>query len=485
MVCAVLRARRGGAPMTAQEWRGQTRGTARHVLIVGGGASGVLMAVHLLAQSGEAFHVTLVERRRRLGRGIAYSTMAPDHLLNTRVHNMSAFPDDPDHFRDWLARRPVGAGTSGDSFVSRSTYGAYLSSLLSSWRRIGFARRITCVTAECLRLEPIGRGVAAHFSDGSVRLADVAILATGHAERDTQPLANPWTPVTAALHERVALVGTGLTMVDQVVSLLKAGHQGEIVALSRRGLLPHGHRPTRPLQLGIEDLPLGAPPSAILRWLRRLARDAEAQGGTWRDAVDGVRPFVRCLWRRMTQGDRSRFLRHGLAWWDIHRHRIPPASEDLIAAALASGQLRLLRAGFERAERVPEGLRLHLRPRGGASGSTTLDCAVAIDCRGILSDPQAHASPLVADLLAKGVARVDPLRIGLEVTLDCRVVDARGRASDRILAIGPASRAGFWEITAIPDIREQVARLSARLAEEAGACADAGSAGNRRHPGRV
>lgn len=464
--------------MTAQDRHGAARGIpggARHVLVVGGGASGVLMALHLLQQSGEAFRVTLVERRRRMGRGIAYSTTAPDHLLNTRVHNMSAFPGDPDHFRDWLARRPAGAAASGDSFVSRSTYGAYLSSLLSSWRRIGFARRITCVTAECLRLEPIGRGVAAHFPDGSVRLADAAILATGHVERDAQPLASPWKPIAAGPYERVVLVGTGLTMVDHVVSLLLSGHRGEIVALSRRGLLPHGHRPTRPLALGVENLPLGAPPSAILRWLRRLAREAEAQGGTWRDAVDGVRPFVRCLWRRMAQDDRSRFLRHGLAWWDIHRHRIPPASEDLIAAALASGQLRLFRAGFERAERVPGGLRLHLRPRGGAEGPGTLDCAVAVDCRGILSDPQAHASPLVADLLARGVARVDPLRIGLEVTPDCRLVDAQGRASDRIFAIGPASRAGFWEITAIPDIREQVARLACRLADEAATAVSAES----------
>ncbi|AXQ95718.1 FAD-dependent oxidoreductase [Cereibacter sphaeroides] len=444
------------------------------MLIVGGGASGVLMAVHLLAQSGQAFRVTLVERRRRLGRGIAYSTTAQDHLLNTRVHNMSAFTSDPDHFRDWLARRPAGAGASGDSFVSRSIYGAYLSSLLSSWRRIGFHRRITCVTAECQRLEPISRGIAAHFSDGSVRLADVAILATGHVERDAHPLASPWEPVAVGLDQRVVLVGTGLTMVDQVVSLLRAGHKGEIVALSRRGLLPHGHRPTRPLSLGLQDLPLGAPPSAILRWLRRLAREAEAQGGTWRDAVDGVRPYVRCFWRRMTLGDRSRFLRHGLAWWDIHRHRIPPDSADQLAAALRSGQLRLHRAEFAHAEPGPEGVRLHLRPRGGADGPRTLDCAVAVDCRGIRSDPEAHASPLVADLLRAGVARVDPLRIGLEVTLDCRVVDARGRASDRIFAVGPASRAGFWEITAIPDIREQVARLAALLAGEAADAFDEG-----------
>ena len=75
------------------------------------------------------------------------------------------------------------------------------------------------------------------------------------------------------------------------------------------------------------------------------------------------------------------------------------------------------------------------------------------------------ASPLVADLLARGRARVDPLRIVLEVDGQCRLVDVAGRPSARIFAIGPVSRAAFWEITAIPDIRHQVAALAGRLAQ--------------------
>jgi uncharacterized NAD(P)/FAD-binding protein YdhS len=43
------------------------------------------------------------------------------------------------------------------------------------------------------------------------------------------------------------------------------------------------------------------------------------------------------------------------------------------------------------------------------------------------------------------------------------VIAANGCASGRLYAVGPVSRAAFWEITAIPDIREQVAALAARL----------------------
>jgi glycine/D-amino acid oxidase-like deaminating enzyme len=47
---------------------------ATQVLIVGGGASGVLLAIHLLRGSVDQSHVTILERRPTLGAGIAYAT---------------------------------------------------------------------------------------------------------------------------------------------------------------------------------------------------------------------------------------------------------------------------------------------------------------------------------------------------------------------------------------------------------------------------
>ena len=74
----------------------------RHVVIVGGGASGVLLACHLLPRLPDNIRVTLIEKNPAIGRGIAYGTADPAHLLNVRAANMSAFPDDPDHFWRWL-----------------------------------------------------------------------------------------------------------------------------------------------------------------------------------------------------------------------------------------------------------------------------------------------------------------------------------------------------------------------------------------------
>jgi len=61
----------------------------------------------------------------------------------------------------------------------------------------------------------------------------------------------------------------------------------------------------------------------------------------------------------------------------------------------------------------------------------------------------------------------NPLGIGLDVDAQTQVVGVDGQASPRLMAIGPASRATFWEITAIPDIRLQAARLAELLAQRA------------------
>src|SRR4051794_23904040 len=107
--------------------------TPRRVIVVGGGASGVIFAVNL-ARTDRDIEIIVVERRADLGRGLAYSTKDPNHLLNVRVANMSAFPDDADHFYRWLQdhgqEHNVGAPTHF-CFAPRRVYGEYLASLLA------------------------------------------------------------------------------------------------------------------------------------------------------------------------------------------------------------------------------------------------------------------------------------------------------------------------------------------------------------------
>lgn len=72
------------------------------IIIVGGGASGVVMAAHLLKSPNPDLRVTLIEKRPHFGQGIAYSTLLSAHVLNVSAAGMSAYADDPGNFWRWL-----------------------------------------------------------------------------------------------------------------------------------------------------------------------------------------------------------------------------------------------------------------------------------------------------------------------------------------------------------------------------------------------
>src|SRR5512144_1843661 len=101
------------------------------IAIVGAGFTGTLLAVHLLREARTPVIIHLFEQHGWFGRGVAYSTGNPSHLLNVRVANMSAYPDDPEHFLRWLGARddltaPFRAPpASGHAFAPRGLYGGY------------------------------------------------------------------------------------------------------------------------------------------------------------------------------------------------------------------------------------------------------------------------------------------------------------------------------------------------------------------------
>lgn len=437
-----------------------------HVAIIGGGASGALAAAHLLRRriNPERLRITIVERHDDIGCGIAYSTDHSSHLLNTRVHNMSTFPEEPDHFQRWLEVNGLGGGHGAD-FVARKTYGRYLAELIAPEPDAPSVPRLRIVNQECTGLRVHDHGVELALSDGSSLPSHFAILATGYCRDDRQEpnLADPWS--WRKDHDPampVVLVGTGLTMVDMTLSLLDAGHTGPIYALSRRGLLPQPHRPTKPLKLSAADIPIGSSFAYMSHWLRTTIRIHEAAGGDWRDVIDGLRPHTQLLWRHLPHESRKRFLRHASSMWDTHRHRMPPSSAARIAEARASGLLRIVKGHFQAAKRTAAGTNVIYRPSGNAA-SSALEASHAIDCRGFRRLSLPTRNQLIQSMLDDGLAEIDTLNLGLHFDQNDALVDGYGQSSSRIFGIGPITRGAHWEITAVPDIREQAARLAELL----------------------
>ena len=446
-----------------------SRFATRHAIVIGGGASGVLLAYQLLQNHDFGFRVTLIERRPEIGRGPAYHTSDPEHVLNVRAANMSALPDDPEHFWRWLSNRAEGPLCPDPyCFVPRRTYGDYLASLTTPFTSSeSGSPRLTIVHGQCEDVVEGTAGVVVTLADGSSHAGDVAVLATGNESPVAKfPCdADPWAPPSTAVDKdtTVLILGTGLTMIDYVLSLLRDGHRGSIIAMSRRGLLARAHRRTDPLRIDESDVPFGASAGRLLRWFRERIEAHMAAGGDWRSVIDAIRPYTQRLWHELPLASRRRFLEHARAWWDVHRHRTAPEVEMRLTHALATGRLSLVAAKVTDIEPNATGALVRYRRRG-RQDTASVQVGLIVDCTGIVKDPRATGNPVIQRLFEQGTARTDALHIGIDVTDDCAVINRNGIASRRLFAVGPLTRAAFWEIVAIPDIRNQCAELAARLA---------------------
>ncbi|MBA2254371.1 MAG: FAD/NAD(P)-binding protein [Chloroflexi bacterium] len=457
------------------------RPPAPTVAVIGAGFSGTMTAVQLLrsASAGRPLRVVLIERSGDWGRGVAYAATDAPVVLNVPARGMSAYPDEPGHFLEWLRQRDPDAGP--ETFARRTLYGEYLAQQLTDAATDALPHgELDSVADEALAVEGSGSG-----SGGTVRLAsgaaieaDRIVLALGNFPpsdppvtdrwfyRDRRYVGSPWSPaalVDLAPETPVLLIGTGLTMFDLIATLAARGHGGAIHVLSRRGLIPHVHRAPA---AGC-TAPVPAPPAGglrpLVRWLRAAARDAEARGCDWRIVVDGLRPELQSLWRSMPIDERRRFLRHLRPYWEIHRHRLPPPILDTFEAARRAGRVTL-HAGSLRSFRAADGetaVEVELALRGGTTRSIIV--GRVINCTGPTSEYRKLEHPLVRGLFAAGLATPDPLHLGLETADDGALVDAAGRPSRIIFAIGPVRKGSLWETTAVPELREQAVALAGRL----------------------
>src|SRR4051794_2634578 len=100
------------------------RGPLR-VVVVGAGFAGTAVTVALLrGLPPRELSITLLERSGSFGRGVAYATPDPRHLLNVPAGAMSAVAGEPNHLLEWAGRR--GLDVSAASYLPRGVYGDYL-----------------------------------------------------------------------------------------------------------------------------------------------------------------------------------------------------------------------------------------------------------------------------------------------------------------------------------------------------------------------
>jgi uncharacterized NAD(P)/FAD-binding protein YdhS len=449
----------------------------KQLVIVGAGLSGRLLVLNLLRAAGQRqVSIKLIDRAEPSGMGPAYS--ADDHalLLNVPAGRMGAYSGDPGHFVKWVRARGISAG-EGD-FLPRTLFREYLLGLTRerlSVRETGVA--FDQLQDKLIDIEMSGGAARVLLERNGSLVADKVVLALGNhpprhprvsnpsvlgCERYVQ---NPWTRGvfdSLSRTDSVGLIGTGQTTVDLAATLHRRGHEGRIVALSRRGMLPLVHRVVEPYPSFYEEIRDVHRIRELYKIVRRHLGMAERLGGDRRAVIDSLRPDTQRIWAGLPDEEKRRFLRHLFRYWEAIRSRIPPESDSILRQMRTSGQLDI-RAG-RIVDLVEKGNAIELQyiPRGGSIVRVER-VQLVVNCIGPETDYNEVSDPLVKNLMNRGLIQPGPAGLGMMTTHHGAIIGRDGVESDVLYTLGSTMRGVLWEVLAVPEIRVQAEELAALL----------------------
>lgn len=456
------------------------------VAVIGAGFSGTLTAIHLARMSAGTVSVALIEKQKRFGRGVAYSTEDSGHLLNVPVAKMGAYARDPEHFFRWCREHPdrcraaAVENVQAGSFIPRKLYGDYLEQLLEDTRRRWPTLRLLEGEVADLRPKPDGQ-LWVEFADGQVLNAGKVVLALGnfppgdpklrdqrfHTSR--RYLTDPWAESTAErLSEPgdILILGSGLTALDLLLSLAKGRRrEGVIHLISRRGLFPQPHATYEPCPPFLNAAALPETAREALRQVRTASKRAAEAGGDWRAVIDALRPATQMIWRQWNWVERRRFLRHLRAYWEPHRHRASPDALAVKKDLETRGHLMCYRGRVQSITENAAGLEVEFAEFRRRE-SRRLQVSYIVNCTGPECNYHKLKDPLVMQLFWRGLITPDPLFLGIDVGSDGIVYNVYGERVPNLYTLGSPQKGRLLETTAVPELRVQAEALARRLCRD-------------------
>lgn len=447
--------------------------------IIGGGAAGTLTAIGVLREAQRPLRVLILEPDLPLARGVAYATTYPEHLLNVPVAKMSGFAAQPEDFLDYLQDVQAFPALDRDAlahrFVPRQHYADYLRLRLQQAAAASIAQ--LQVRAEHVRaLQADAEGFTLALDSGAQLRARAVALAPGNALRPLPARGagvlpagkrvEAWDyPAVRAISPAadVAIVGSGLSMVDTVMSLLASGHHGAIHVLSRHALLPLPHAAGPAADYDPQPL-LAMNLRQRMRALRRHAAEASVRGIPWQSVMERIRPLGQALWQSLSFDDQRRFLRHVVRYWDVHRHRVAAPVHAQLLTLAEQGRLQVHRGRLQAV--VSEGACVQLLAHDIRRRPLQLDVHCVVNATGVEMRAQAMRNTLLQQLLGSGVARPGPHGIGIDSAPDGSLIDAHGTIETRLQVLGSLRIGRLWESLAIPELRGQAAHAATTLLQQ-------------------
>ena len=485
-------------PIRIQSHQGEPR-----IAVIGGGFSGALIVANLIKQATGNLAIEWFESGEALGTGIAYGTKDNAHLLNVRAERMGAFAGQPDDFFKWLqtdegkasAEKIIpGKEISGDQFVPRTLYAEYIKHIVQVCLAEAKDKEIKVRVShsnvvDATLYDENSQQILLSIERGGLQqevLVDAVVLATGNlpprnfhfqtglVAGKTNYVEDVWnptehTPFPYRIHElsadsNIVVIGTGLTMVDTVLTLRTRGYKGTITAISRNGVIPaaHAHSKSYPAWEWVLA-PQFAPKTAygLLYHLRQEVKRAEKQGYDWRSVVDSLRPVTQTLWQQLNTSEKRKFLSRLFTLWNVHRHRMSADIHRELRDMQQSGSLNIIAGKIYYVGSDKDGLTVAYRKRG-TNRIDTLRPTLVLNCTGPEYDIAASNHTLLRNLRDRELITIGPLRIGIEITDHGT---AKGKASEALFPVGTLLVGELLECTAVPELREQANETAGKVLE--------------------
>lgn len=439
--------------------------------IVGAGFSGLSLLQQLVDLRAPLAEVLLYGCPQDFACGLAYGAAADEAMLNSRAADMGLVPERPGEFADWIGLE----GAARDAFLPRRLYGRYLVQAFEAMRAASpFRVRVVREEVRAIRPGPVGYTVCTADTAETVPLVALALgplpagpLAGGPGPAGDHPrwIDDPWrTDWVSSLREdsRVVIIGSGLSMVDHLLRLQRAGVRQPVTVVSRHGLLPRSHREAREAAPALSQALRDAIARGHVRGLMTALRAECAAAGRWQAVIDAFRGQAPAAWRAMSRDERRRFLRHVRPWWEVHRHRLAPTLAGNLDTWLASGWLRVHAGRLRSARSEGNSVVLTVSPRGGGA-SFEWRADLVLRATGVEGSYRRGALPAIDTLVDAGVLQADPLGLGVLVDARGRAITAAGTPAPGLHVVGPAARGHDFEATAVAELRQAARKVAVDL----------------------
>ena len=457
------------------------------IAIIGVGFTGTMTAVQLIRKSIIPLKIILIDGGSNINKGIAYSSYSNKHLLNVIASRMSALPDLPDHFVDWVIQNQLyptqTKETISDSFLPRNLYGEYLSSIWEEAKLLAIEKNIDIdyENNNAIDICEENSSLIIHLENGKQLLADQCVLSTGNQipgnpEIQNQNIflsekyfQNPWTKISVENTNSnlpVLIIGNGLTMVDSVIGLIESGFKGKIISISPHGFNILRHKNYNPNYDALinewkkcENKNLHELVILVNRHIKKL----RISGLSPEPVIDSLRSLTPEIWSGFSDTEKKIFMSRLRHMWGVARHRIPAETHEIIINLRKEKRLEIIAGKITDIQETDEGINMaYLDKKSGVH--KVLSVAKIINCTGPQTDISRSDNKLLKNLLLKGWIQQDELKLGLLAdSKTYRVIDGQQRENSNIFTIGVNLKGVLWESTAVNEIRKQTKELATIL----------------------